>query len=224
MIQVTKGYKLELMLSPYQKSPPRPLETKSHHYIEDEIQKLVAKGAVKKVSPCAEQFLSQIFKKDGSARLVINLRSIHIPTTFQDGELGDDERLAKERRLDGINRPKGCLPVSLKEGLEHQTIKTIWSWQIEGIPMGQHPIVSKLLRGVYNTRPPQPRYTTTWDVDVVIKYFSAFEWEHYSNLENVVLEISPTDGGKKSIRIVSSRPTISFMQTRRCLFPITNLS
>jgi len=41
---------------------------------------------------------------------------------------------------------------------------------VEGIPMGQHPLVSRLLKGIYNSRPPQPRYTTTWDVDIVVKF------------------------------------------------------
>jgi len=44
---------------------------------------------------------------------------------------------------------------------------------IEGLPMGQHPLVSTLSRGIYNTCPPQPRYTTTWDVDVAIKYLQS---------------------------------------------------
>ena len=39
--------------------------------------------------------------------------------------------------------------------------------------MGQHPLVSRLLRGVYNIHPPQPRYSTTWDFDVVIKYLQS---------------------------------------------------
>jgi len=43
--------------------------------------------------------------------------------------------------------------------------------QIEGVPIGQHPLVSRLLKGVHNTRPPQPR--STWDVDVVIKYLQS---------------------------------------------------
>ena len=66
-----------------------------------------------------------------------------------------------------------------KEGLQYRTINTIWSAismthnHIEGLPMGQHPLVSRLLRGVYNIRPPQPRYSTTWDVDVVIKYLQS---------------------------------------------------
>ena len=39
--------------------------------------------------------------------------------------------------------------------------------------MGQHPLVSRLLKGVYNLRPPQPRYTATWDVDIVVRFFQA---------------------------------------------------
>ena len=44
---------------------------------------------------------------------------------------------------------------------------------IEGVPIGQHPLVSWLLKGVYNIRPPQPRHSYTWDVDVVIKYLQS---------------------------------------------------
>ena len=36
--------------------------------------------------------------------------------------------------------------------------------------MGQHPLVTWLLAGAFNSRPPQPRYTTTWDVHMVLSY------------------------------------------------------
>jgi len=36
--------------------------------------------------------------------------------------------------------------------------------------MGQHPLVSRMFNGMYNSRPPQPRYTKTWDVDILIQY------------------------------------------------------
>lgn len=42
--------------------------------------------------------------------------------------------------------------------------------QVEGVPIGQHPLVSRLLKGVHNQRPPVPRYTSTWDVDVLTRY------------------------------------------------------
>ena len=63
-----------------------------------------------------------------------------------------------------------------EEGLQHRTLNVIRSAvsmthnSIEGHPIGQHPLVSRLLKGVYNLRPPKPRYTSTWDVDKVLRY------------------------------------------------------
>ena len=61
--------------------------------------------------------------------------------------------------------------------MHYRSINTIQSAvsmthdNIEGTPMGQHPLVSRLLRGICNSRPPQPRYSATWDVDIVVRYF-----------------------------------------------------
>jgi len=44
---------------------------------------------------------------------------------------------------------------------------------IEGVPMGKHSWVSQLIKGIYNLRPPQPRYMATWDVDIVLEYFKS---------------------------------------------------
>ena len=41
---------------------------------------------------------------------------------------------------------------------------------IEGVVVGKHPLVSRLMKGIYNQRPPQPRYTSTWDVQVVLDH------------------------------------------------------
>ena len=62
------------------------------------------------------------------------------------------------------------------QGLQHRSISAIRSAvsmthnQIEGTPIGQHPMVTRLLKGIHNSRPPQPRYSEMWDVDVVVKY------------------------------------------------------
>ena len=41
----------------------------------------------------------------------------------------------------------------------------------DGHPVGSHPLVTRFMRGViFNSRPPQPRYTTTWDVTDVLNY------------------------------------------------------
>ena len=63
-----------------------------------------------------------------------------------------------------------------EKGLQHRSINTIRSAvsmthdQVEGSPIGQYPLVNRLLRGVYNRRPPMPRYSSTWDVDEVTKF------------------------------------------------------
>ena len=36
--------------------------------------------------------------------------------------------------------------------------------------MGQHPLVTRLLKGAFHERPPQPRYTVTWNVATVTTY------------------------------------------------------
>ena len=65
------------------------------------------------------------------------------------------------------------------EGLQYRSINTIRSavsmthHQVDGVPLGQHPLVSRLFKGMYNSRPPQPRYIRTWDVDIVTKYLSS---------------------------------------------------
>ena len=41
---------------------------------------------------------------------------------------------------------------------------------VEGSPVGQHHLVIQLLKGIYNSRPPRPRYVCTWDVDVVVRH------------------------------------------------------
>ena len=42
--------------------------------------------------------------------------------------------------------------------------------KVDGQPVGQHPLVTRMLQGAYNERPPLPRYATVWDVGVVLRY------------------------------------------------------
>lgn len=41
---------------------------------------------------------------------------------------------------------------------------------LEGFAIGQHPLVVKLLQGMFNSRPPQPRYTSIWQVRDVLDH------------------------------------------------------
>ena len=39
--------------------------------------------------------------------------------------------------------------------------------------VGQHPMITRILKGVYNSRPPKPRYTTTWNVSQVVTWLDS---------------------------------------------------
>ena len=42
--------------------------------------------------------------------------------------------------------------------------------KIDGSDVGQHPTITRLMKGIFNDRPPLPRYTNTWDVQTVLNY------------------------------------------------------
>ena len=42
--------------------------------------------------------------------------------------------------------------------------------KIDGHNIGQHPLVTRLIKGVFHVRPPLPRYTQTWNVQSVLDY------------------------------------------------------
>ena len=37
--------------------------------------------------------------------------------------------------------------------------------------IGKNPLVVQLMKGIYNQKPPKPRYITTWDPSVVLAFF-----------------------------------------------------
>ena len=40
------------------------------------------------------------------------------------------------------------------------------------VPVGQLPAVKQLLKGAYNRNPPKPKYSHTWDVNIVLEYIA----------------------------------------------------
>ena len=47
--------------------------------------------------------------------------------------------------------------------------------KVDGHQVGSHPMVSRLLKGVFHERPPQPRYSTTWNVQSVTDHIETLE-------------------------------------------------
>ena len=64
-------------------------------------------------------------------------------------------------------------------GKQYRTINTIHSAisttheHIDGVAVGQHPLVTQFFRGVFNSRSPAPLYSSTWDVNRVLSYLKS---------------------------------------------------
>ena len=55
--------------------------------------------------------------------------------------------------------------------------------------MGQHPYVTRLLKGALNKRPPKPRYSHTWNVDVMIKYIISLGKNSPLSLKAILMKL-----------------------------------
>ena len=78
------------------------------------------------------------------------------------------------------------LPEVFNEGLAYRSLNVLRSAlssthsKIDGFPMGQHPYVTRVLKGALNKRPPKPRYSHTRNVNVTIKYMISLGEKQHS--------------------------------------------
>ena len=42
--------------------------------------------------------------------------------------------------------------------------------KVDGVPVGKHPLVVEVMKGSFRDNPPVPRYTHTWDINIVLTY------------------------------------------------------
>ena len=75
-----------------------------------------------------------------------------------------------------INEILDYLTDLYKQGLQYRTINnhrsaiSAFHEQIQGKPVGEHPRVCALLAGIFNSRPPQPKYCFISNVQTVIEF------------------------------------------------------
>ena len=84
------------------------------------------------------------------------------------------------QQIDPVSAPLSgilnYLSTLFEKGLQYRTINShrsaisAYHDHVDGKPVGKHLRVSPLLTGVFNQRPPQPRYTFVWDVEIVFVY------------------------------------------------------
>jgi len=67
------------------------------------------------------------------------------------------------------------------EGLEYGTIGvhrsaiSAFHSPIEGVSVGKHELISKIMTGIYHKRPPKPKNVFIWDVDQVLQFLSTLD-------------------------------------------------
>ena len=82
-----------------------------------------------------------------------------------------------ERKVDKYSASLIDCAEFLSEGLKYRTIAGYRSMlsavlpPVGNVPVGQHPYIIKLLRGVFNSRPPASRLLPEWDLPTFSKLF-----------------------------------------------------
>lgn len=80
-----------------------------------------------------------------------------------------------------------------ESGLKYRTINlhrsaiSAYHVSVDGYAIGRHPKVCSLLKGVFNCRTPQPKYSFIWDVDVVLTYLKSLKGDLSNKLLTVKL-------------------------------------
>ena len=78
-------------------------------------------------------------------------------------------------------------------GLQYRTINvhrsaiSAYHVPMEGVRVGKHPRVCDLLKGVFNSRNPKPKYSFIWDVDKVLLYLRSLSGDLSDKLLTVKL-------------------------------------
>lgn len=58
------------------------------------------------------------------------------------------------------------------------------------IKIGDHPLISRFLKGVFQMRPALPRYTQIWDIDVVLNYLRTLSPANKLNLKMLTYKVT----------------------------------
>ena len=98
----------------------------------------------------------------------------------------------------------------------------IGSWKV-----GQHPQIIEFMRGVFNRRPPVPRYTDTWDVDQVLQYIKDMGGNRSLSDKSLTLKLTMllglTNVGRAQ-EIQSLNPLLMQDYGQRIVWPIAKLT
>ena len=75
---------------------------------------------------------------------------------------------------------------------------------LEGVSVGQHPLVCRLMKGVYHQRPPLPRYAATWDVERVLELLQTWHPPGQLSVERLTWKLTmllALAGAKRTVEL-----------------------
>ena len=78
-----------------------------------------------------------------------------------------------------VSEVANFLAVLYQEGYQYNSVNAYRSAissvheKTDGVPVGQHPIITRLVKGIFNVRPPIPWYSSTWNVQDVLNYLKS---------------------------------------------------
>ena len=83
-----------------------------------------------------------------------------------------------------------------QQGLTHNAINTARSAMSnyvtleDGTCVGKHLRVSRLMKGIFQEKPPRPKYTEIWDVSIVLAYLQSLSPVNTMSLKELTLKLS----------------------------------
>ena len=84
---------------------------------------------------------------------------------------------------------------------------------VDGYSVGEHPIIARLLKGMFHIRPPEPRYSFTWDVNVLLTFLESWFPLSVLELKQLTLKIVALVALVSAQRSQTSALSIDFMNS-----------
>ena len=60
--------------------------------------------------------------------------------------------------------------------------------KIDGVEVGKHPLIARVLKGVFNKRPPRPKYNSVWDVNQVLAWLKLIGPSESLSLQDLTIK------------------------------------
>ena len=80
--------------------------------------------------------------------------------------------------------------------------------KVDSYTVGQHPTVSRLMKGIFNKRPSQPKYSFAWDVQKVTAYISIIGDNNTLSLKLLSFKLVTLLAFSCSLHIADGSPTL----------------